>query len=342
MNTDDLRQTLATMAREVESTDETSRRLQAVDARVSRARRQRIGAATGCAAAAAVVGLVLPSLVSTGDGPGPAGPSTATQTPAGLATVEDRGTRFYVSPAGDTLLGEKMGRPGTRAVTLRVVPTTTDLAYRSVCWRAGSQSSRLMYDVTINGKPIKSASCNGERYGPLLADSTFGGGSPTVNAAGWRDYVGVVPGKPMTLRVSVAPGVQSHAGGSPIQLGIALYADTGAMLHDHGVWFAREVVSDGHTYTLVRRGFHHSDGVRGHMSVDLPSTPEPLYLVHGVADAGSGYDFVGDSSGAHSDTRSGSSEGGLARAGQEASRMSVTMHGKPGALMYILAYRQVD
>jgi hypothetical protein len=135
MNIDELRQTLTTMAEEVASLDAPTR-LRAIDAKVVRVRRQRIGAGVAGAAVAAVVALVVPGLVNAGgDGPKPANTPTTSTSRTTLPTVEDKGTRFYTSPAGDTLLGEAMGRTGARVVTLRVVTTTTDLSYRSVCLR---------------------------------------------------------------------------------------------------------------------------------------------------------------------------------------------------------------
>jgi hypothetical protein len=337
MNIDDLRQTLSTMADEADSMDETSR-LKAVDAKVARVRRQRIGGGVACAAVAAVVALVVPSLVNAGDdGPKPADNPSTNTTRTTLPTVEDKGARFYTSPAGDTLLGEAMGRAGARVVTLHVVPTTTDLSYRSVCWRlvAGDQDGRLAYDVTVNGHPLVSASCDTPDHGALAPDSRFGSG-PSSNSNAWTD-VGVVPGKPMTLRISLRQGVAK-----PTQLGIALYADTGPKVRDHGVWLDQQVVVDGHTYQLVRRAFSQVQGLDGHLSLDLPQESAPLYLVYGVGHASGGYRTAGDGSGSSVDQGGPSTEGQLARRGQQVSRMSIHLRSEPGGLIYILAYRQLD
>jgi hypothetical protein len=337
MNIDDLRQTLSTMADEADSVDETSR-LRAVDAKVMRVRRQRIGSGVACAAVAAVVALVVPGVVNAGDdGPKPADNPTTNTTGTKLPTVEDKGARFYTSPAGDTLLGEAMGRAGARVVTLHVVPTTTDLSYRSVCWRLVDydRDGRLAYDVTANGHPLVSASCDTPDHGALAPDSRFGNG-PSSNSHAWTD-VGVVPGKPMTLRISLRQGVAK-----PTQLGIALYADTGPKVRDHGVWLDQQVVVDGHTYQLVRRTFGQVRGFDGHLTLDLPRESAPLYRVYGVGHARGGYRITGDGSGASVDQGGPSYQGELARPGQQVSRMSIHLRHKPGALIYILAYRQVD
>jgi hypothetical protein len=340
MNIDELRQTLSTMAEEVDSVDAPAR-LQAIDAKVVRARRQRIGAGVACAAAAAVVGLVVPSLVNAGgDGPKPANNPTTSTSRTPLPTVEDKGTRFYTSPAGDTLLGEAMGRTGARVVTLRVVPTTTDLSYRSVCSQSDPSShGKLVYDVTINGKPVTSASCDGPHQSPLGPDTSFGS-NPRVNRDAWRTDVGVIPGKPVTLRISLKP-VVTPSRASTTQLGIALYADTGPMVRDHGVWLDRETVVDGRTYELVRRAFSRVRGMHGHLRLDLPPASAALYLEYGVGHARGHYRFYGDRSGSYVDQGGPSSEGQLARPGQQVSRMSIQLHSTPGALIYILAYRQV-
>jgi hypothetical protein len=341
MNIDDLRQSLATISQEVDPLDEANR-IAAVDALVVRARRRRVATGIGCATFVAVLALVAPNLLHTGDGgPRPANhPSTKRSAGSVLPTVEDLGTRFYTSPAGDTLLGERMGRPGQRAVTLRVVPTTTDLSYRSLCWGLRSPGGRLAYDVSADSSPLKSSSCDAQPYGPLGPDTRFGS-SPRANRDGWRT-VGVVPGKPIRFRVSLRPGVHPGSAASPIQLGIAVYADTGPVVHDHGVWFAREVVVDGHTYSLVRRRFGDVAGVRGHLRLDLPRAPRPLYVVYGVASAHSSYDLEGDSSGAHSATAGPSSTGEMARLGQQTAHLRVRLHRRPGALIYVLAYERTD
>jgi hypothetical protein len=340
MNIDELRQTLSTLAEEVDSVDAPTR-LQAIDAKVVRVRRQRIVAGVACAAVAAVVGLVVPGLVgSGGDGPEPANNPTTSPSRTTLPTVEDEGTRFYTSPAGDTLLGEAMGPTGARVVTLRVVPATTDLSYRSVCSQPGpSPDGKLVYDVTINGKPVKSASCDGPLQSPLGPDTSFGF-NPRVNRDAWRTDVGIVPGKPITLRVSLKP-VVTPSRAATTRLGIALYADTGPMVHDHDVWLHRETVVNGRTYELVRRAFGRVHGLDGHLRLDLPRATAPLYLEYGVGHARGDYRFYGDGSGSYVDKGGPSSEGQLARPGQQMSRMSIHLHTRPGAIIYILAYRQV-
>jgi hypothetical protein len=339
MTIDELRQTLSTMAEEVDSVDAATR-LRAIDAKVVRARRQRIGAGVACAAVAAVVALVVPGLVNAGsDGPRPANsPMTSTSRTA-LPTVEDKGIRFYTSPAGDTLLGEAMGGTGARVVRLRVVPTTTDLSYRSVCSQPHpAPKGELVYDVTINGRPVKGASCDGPIQGPLGPDTSYGS-SPRVNRDAWRTDVGVVPGKPITLRVSLKPFV-STSRAATTQLGIALYADTGPMVRDHGVWLDQETVVDGRTYELVRRAFSRVRGRHGHLRLQLPKASAPLYLEYGVGRARGDYRFYGDGSGAFVDHGGPSMQGQPARSGQQMSRMRIHLHSRPGALIYILVYRR--
>jgi hypothetical protein len=342
MNIDELRQTLSTMAEEVDSVDARTR-LRAVEAKVVRVRRQRIGAGVACAAVAAVVGLVVPGLVDAGggDGPKPANnPTTVTQHTSVLPTVEDKGTRFYTSPAGDTLLGEAMGRIGSRSVTLRVVPATSDLSYRSVCWQPDpSRTGRLVYDVSVNGKPVSSASCDGRPFGPLGPDSSFGTGSPRTNIAGWRD-VGVVPGKAMTVRLSLRPDISARTARST-QVGVAVYANTGARDQTLGVWTPKETVTGGHTYKRVNRVFREVYGRRGHLRLHLNDVGRPLYVVYGVGRAHSAYDLRGDTSGGHSASAGPTSYGELSSPGQRAAHASVRLHGRPGAVLYIVVYRQV-
>ncbi|MDX6366630.1 MAG: hypothetical protein QOK30_1706 [Nocardioidaceae bacterium] len=340
MNIDELRQTLSTMAEEVDSVDAPAR-LRAVDAKVVRGRRQRIGAGVACAAVAAVVGLVVPGLVDAGgDGPRPANNPTTSTSETTLPTVEDKGTRFYTSPAGDTLLGEAMGRTGSRSVTLRVVPATSDLSYRSVCWQPDpSRTGRLVYDVSVNGKPVTSTSCDRRPFGPLGPDSSFGSGSPRANISSWRD-LGVVPGKAMTVRLSVRPDISARTADST-QLGVAVYANTGARDQTFGVWTPKETVTGGHTYKRVNRVFRVVLGRRGHLRLHLNDVGQPLYVVYGVGRAHSAYDLRGDTSGGYSASAGPSSYGELSTPGQRAAHASVRLHGEPGAVLYILVYRQV-
>jgi hypothetical protein len=340
MNIDELRQTLSTMAEEVESVDAPTR-LRAIDAKVVRVRRQRIGAGVACAAVAAAVALVVPGLVDAGGGgPRPANNPTTSTSRTTLPTVEDKGTRFYTSPAGDTLLGEAMGRTGSPSVSLRVVPATSDLSYRSVCWQPDpSRTGRLVYDVSVNGKPVASSSCDGRPFGPLGPASSFGNGSPRTNIAGWRD-VGVVPGKAMTVRLSLRPDISARTADAT-QLGVAVYANTGPRDQTWGVWTPKETVTGGRTYTRVNRVFRGVVGRRAHLRVHLPQVKKPLYVVYGVGLAHSAYDLTGDTSGGHSATAGPSSYGELSTPGQRMAHASVRLHGKPGAVLYILVYRQV-
>jgi hypothetical protein len=340
MNIDELRQTLSTMAEKVDSVDAPTR-LRAIDAKVVRVRRQRIGAGVACAAVAAAAALVVPGLVDAGGGgPKPANNPTTSTSRTTLPTVEDKGTRFYTSPAGDTLLGEVMGRTGSRSVSLRVVPATSDLSYRSVCWQPDpSRTGRLVYDVSVNGNPVASSSCDGRPFGPLGPASSFGSGSPRTNIAGWRD-VGVVPGKAMTVRLSLRPDISARAADAT-QLGVAVYANTGHRDRTWGVWTPKETVTGGHTYKRVNRVFREVSGRRGQVHLHLPQVKKPLYVVYGVGRAHSAYDLRGDTSGGHSATAGPSSYGELSTPGQRAAHASVRLHGKPGAVLYILVYRQV-
>jgi hypothetical protein len=112
------------------------------------------------------------------------------------------------------------------------------------------------------------------------------------------------------------------------------------MVRDHGVWLDRETVVDGRTYELVRRGFSRVRGMDGHLRLDLPQAGAPFYLEYGVGRARGDYRFYGDGSGAYVDQGGPSTEGQPARPGQQTSRMRIHLHSTPGALIYILVYRQ--
>ena len=193
MNIDDLKQSLVRMADEVDPLDEKSR-LRAVDAKVSAARQRRVGAGVGVVTAGAAMALVISVVVDgTTEATDPADTTpTTSSTGSVLPVVEDKGVRFYTAPAGDTLVGESVGRPGQRSVTLRVVAPSTDLTYQSDCRRPGvAVPEQTMYSVTINGHPIVSSTCGEESGGPLGPGGRFGS-SPRANRTFWRDVIGVV------------------------------------------------------------------------------------------------------------------------------------------------------
>jgi hypothetical protein len=332
MNIDDLKQTLSSMADEVDATDGPDR-LRAIDGLVRSARRQRVSVGLGVVAVAAVGGLLVPTVLNGGDGPPAASHSQ-------LPTIEDNGVRFYTSPAGNMLLGEKVGTPGQRSVSLRVTPTTSDLSYQSLCKQPGDDSGKLVYNVTINGKDIASQSCNNTGE-PVDAGSRFGF-SPRGNIRFWRNDAGVVPGRPMTLRITARPGARTTPGSAPIQLGIALYAMTGPTVEDHGVWFGQQAVYAGHTYQLESRTFRRVDGLRGQVELALPAPDDRLLITYGVADVHSSYRLTADQSGADHSGGGGSELQSLSRPGQRSALLGIRIHGKPGAVIYVLAYRQVE
>jgi hypothetical protein len=344
MNIEDLKQTLAQMADEVDPLDETNR-LRGVEAKVTAARRRRVGASAGVVAAGAALALLVPGLVNgSPDSSDPSDTTSTTPSSTGsvLPVVEDKGLSFYTSPAGDTLLGESVGRPGERSVSLRVPAPTTDLAYQSVCWQRGIPvRGPEMYHVTINGRPIADISCGDEPPpGPLGSDGRFGS-SPKANRTLWRGDLGVVPGEPVTLRVFLRPW-QGAAGARPPQLGIALYAETGPIVRIHGLWLDRQQVVGGHTYRLVRSQITQVEGLSGRVSLDLPSAEAPLYVVKGVADVHGRYwtDSADSSSGISASTASSTSD--LEPVGQRRSTMSIHLRRAPGALIYLLAYERID
>ncbi len=330
MDIDDLRQTLATMADEVSSTDETNR-LAKVEAKVRAARRQWVGVGAGVVAVAAVVGLLVPTLLNGGDDAPSAHHSQ-------LPTVVDNGLTFYTSPAGDTLVGEAVGHPGDRVVTLTAIPTTTDLSYVSRCVEPAISHDSPTYHVTINNKPILDSTC-GDGTGPAGPGTGFTS-SPSGNSRAWKDYIGVVPGQPVTVRIFFERGTPNDS--VPRQLGVALYADTGQQLRDHGVWFGQQTVFEGHTYRLVTRGFEQVKGVRGKLRLALPSAEEHLLVVYGVADVHSNYRTSSDGSGSSTRGGTGSSQDALAKPDQQAAHLSIRLHGKSGALIYLLAYQRID
>jgi hypothetical protein len=332
MNVDDLRQTLATMASEVDPSSDANR-LQAVDAKVASARRRRVGAGVAVVAVAAVAGLLLPNLVGGSD-------KAPTATHSQLPTVEDNGVSFYTSPAGDTLLGEKMGQPGDRSVTLRVTTTTTALAYQSVCVQSGPPSGDPVYSVMINGESIADRSCDGTT-GPVKPTGTFGL-TPSANSHYWAHTLRVVPGQPMTLRAFVTPGTDVRES-PPMQLGISLYAKTGPMVQEHGIWLAQQAVSDGHAYKLATTAFKQVNGRTGRQHLDLRSLSKPLYLVYGVASVHQHYRLDADGSGLSSQG-GGSALTQVSTPGQKTAHVSIRIRGdkEPGALIYIAAYQQVE
>lgn len=67
-----------------------------------------------------------------------------------------------------------------------------------------------------------------------------------------------------------------------MQLRFALYANTGSTVEDHGLTTPTKAVVAGHSYTLVDRKFSPFERSPAHLSVQLPSSPKPLYAVSGV------------------------------------------------------------
>ncbi|MBA2716109.1 MAG: hypothetical protein H0U51_03495, partial [Propionibacteriales bacterium] len=217
MNLDDLKQTLTTMADDVQVQDPVAR-IAGVDDKLRAARRRKAAAAgVGAAAAAAVLAVGVPSVFSAapdqGTGPAERGERVNSEEPTkrdrggiiatSLPTVEDNGAVFYSEPGGDTLIGSAVGEPGQTSVTLTVTPETQALSYVQFCWQPGVEiSDPVDYSSFLNGRPNTGSGCDA-RYGPLQPEIQFSD-DPEVNSLGWQ-HMGVTPGEPMTFRIAVPP-----------------------------------------------------------------------------------------------------------------------------------------
>lgn len=354
MNLEDLKQTLATMAADVKMQDPVTR-LAGVDSKVSTVRRrQAAGAGFGVAAVAAVLALLVPDVLSARPGgvADPAGNGNQTsQRPLGgldrtyaptLPTVTDKGAVFYSAPAGDTLIGEAVGSPGQTSVTLTVTPNTRDLSYVEFCWQRRPRStSAEFFDATVNGKPYVSSACGSDRHGPFAPEFRFSR-DPEVNASRWQ-RMGVTPGAAMTVRLDVLPRQRQLARTERVQLGLAVYANTGPTVEDHGLTIPTQAVVAGHSYELIDRAFRRFGGSRGVIDLPLPSTDSPLFTVTGVRGLSGPYVVNGSDGTLDKSATGGASQvSGPVRRGQQVARASVHSRQDPSGLLYVLIYRQAD
>ena len=275
MNIDELKQTLSQVADEVDDRGGHDR-LAGVDHKVA-TRRRSITVGTAVAAVITIAAVAIaPSLVG-GSGTPPAD-SNRTRT-SSLPTITDRGTAFYTSPGGAALLGHVVARPGQREVSFTFTPKTLNLTWEQFCWdpdrsRGGHGAD---YSTFVNGHPLGGSTCAGRPDGPIAGTSSFGGGSPHSNAAGWA-RLGVRVGKPSTFTVRIT----EHADRSVApQLGGAVYAHA-PQEHSAGVWYDRQIVYLGHTYDAAVMKSATVSGRLTRVSVDLPPSDTKLYVFQGV------------------------------------------------------------
>ncbi len=354
MNLDDLKQTLTTMADDVQVQDPVAR-IAGVDDKLRAARRRKAAAAgVGAAAAAAVLAVGVPSVFSAapdqGTGPAERGERVNSEEPTkrdrggiiatSLPTVEDNGAVFYSEPGGDTLIGSAAGEPGQTSVTLTVTPETQDLSYVQFCWQPGVEiSDPVDYSSFLNGRPNTGSGCDA-RYGPLQPEIQFSD-DPEVNSLGWQ-HMGVTPGEPMTFRIAVPPSQRQVARDVGVQLGFALYANTGPRIDDNGVTIPTEAVFAGHSYTLVDREFTSFADHRGRIDLRLPSSVSPLYVVFGVRGVSSRYVMAGPD-GAVGNMGGGASEASSPlRMGQQVATVTVRSPEDPEGRLYLLIYERTD
>jgi hypothetical protein len=358
MNLDDLKHTLTEMAEDVRG-HEPAVRLTGVNDKLNAARRRRAtGAGIGVAAVVAVLSLVLPDVFSESPNrsPSPAGRTTTsaptpnhqrTHTSGGivdtlLPTVVDKGVVFYRSPAGDALIGEAVGTPGQTSLALTVTPTTRDLAFVEFCWRRPQGGAAVNINATFNAKQAFGSSCDSDRRGPLGPEITFGS-DPRVNARGWGN-LGVDPGEAMTVRLAVPPRSRQLARTDQVQLGLAVYANTGPTVVDHGMTIPTQAVFDGHSYELVDRAVKNFNGFHGRIDLRLPPAGSRRFAEAGVRSVHGPYVEVGPGG-----IRGGSSRGGGASEvgsplgpGQRVARAAVHSRKDPSGQLYLLIYQQTS
>jgi hypothetical protein len=357
MNLDDLKQTLTSMADDVRAQDPATR-LAGVDEKLEAAHRRRAtGAGVGVAAVAAVLALVMPNMFSaapdrtpspTGHTGSPTSKHQQTKAPGAidrtsLPTVVDNGVVFYRSPAGDPLIGEAVGSPGQTVVTLTVTPRTRNLSFVQFCWqRRGGSARALNVDATFNGERAFGSSCGSDRYGPLKPEISYGS-DPTVNARGWR-HLGVNPGEPTTIRLTVPPRFRQVAHAERVRLGLAMYANTGPTVVDHGITIPTRAVFDGRSYELVDRAVKRFTGFRGRIELPLSPSQRRGFAEAGVRGVHGPYVEVGpDGIRGGSSRRGGASEvGSPLRPGQRVARAAVHSRMDASGLLYLLIYRQTS
>lgn len=278
MNIDELKQALTSVADDAADRGGVER-LAGVDRKIS-VRRRTTAAGTALAAVITVTAVAIaPNLLGSNDHTPPAD-SDNKPAPTSPPTITDKGTSFYTSPAGATLLGHVVAQPGEREVSFRFTPDNLNLSWEQFCWDRGVQPSArgLDYGAFINGHPWLSASCGGGPGEPVAGTSSFGD-SPATNAKGWA-RLGVQVGQPsiVTLRITG----HSHRLIAP-QLGAAVYTHA-PQVRNGGVWYDRQVLYLGHTYQAVAMRSAALSGRLTRVSVDLPASAEKLYVYRGVTE----------------------------------------------------------
>lgn len=157
MNLDDLRQQLASMAREVSDT-ETTTRLRGVEGKVRTARRTRaITAGLAAAAVVAVGGVTAPQFLGTADPPGPASPDQLATTQLQPATVSTP-TESNWTPVGEQAF---VDNPDNRppAINLRRVQVRNGRDRLAVTVHvANLQPGRAAFSLLVTDSTAKASS----------------------------------------------------------------------------------------------------------------------------------------------------------------------------------------
>ena len=256
-------------------------RLAAVRGRARARRRRQAGAAALLAVGCALAIVVVPTLLDLTSS-GSTGPSKHGHQQSG--DPQPAPFTFDRDLAGDPLIASAVGKAGQNVLVLRFTPKDNNLSMSSFCY-LHSGTLPLMDDVTVNGRPFVSTSCEYAKSGSPSSVSA-GDGSARSNRAAWAE-MGVVPGRESVIQLRM----QTQKGQLParpsVQLGLGLYEESGQRVVENGVTIKRDAENDGHDYRLAV--FKTIRVTAGHkrLSVQVPAQAHPGYLTFGQSD-GSG------------------------------------------------------
>lgn len=290
MNIDELKQSLTTVADEVDDLGSHDR-LAGVESKVATRRRTTILGTSLAAAVAIVAVAVAPSVLDGADDRTPPTDPTPTRKSGNpdvdetsLPTVVEKGTTFYTEPAGASLFALAVADPDQQTLTMKVVPRTLDLSWTDFCWDPSVKDldNGADFKVFINGTFIGGSTCGGRPYGPIEAESSFGGSSAT-NEETWAQY-GVQVGQSFEMSIQLRQhGEHSSAHGVDPRMGLAIF-ERAPEQQIHGVGLNPESIFKGHLYRLVASQFGEVvDGERTRITLDLPESDQKLYVERGAA-----------------------------------------------------------
>lgn len=248
--------------------------------------------------------------------------------------------------AGDPLITSAVGKRGQRDIQVVFTPLDTNLTISAFCDIRDTPdrvTEHLTGQVTINGHESLGAGCLSD----TSANSVSGGpagDTPTERRASLA-RLGVLPGKPSVLRITLVSNDGQVEFNREVLLGVGLYELSAPRLTTDGVIIPKLAESYPHDYELVSYRTARITKTTRSLTLDLPQAKVSGWVTGGNVTAHEGYAAgttkitFGKDGGSSQVPDGGSASGPI---GAAATTIKVEVSPGSTGTMMLACYRQVD